>query len=152
MIRDRLAQADCGRGAVLDGFPRTPAQAEALDELLGGRGARVAAVLYIKVDEAVLIQRLSGRWMCRQAGHVYHQVFNPPKAPGVCDVDGSPLYQRNDDTEETVAHRIAVYLRQTAPLIEHYRKRGQIIEIDGGQPIEVVSRQSLEALPERQGR
>jgi adenylate kinase len=109
-------------------------------------------VLYIKVDEAVLIQRLSGRWMCRQAGHVYHQVFNPPKAPGVCDVDGSPLYQRNDDTEETVAHRIAVYLRQTAPLIEHYRKRGQIIEIDGGQPIEVVSRQSLEALPERQGR
>src|SRR3972149_11800421 len=101
MIRDRLARADCGRGAVLDGFPRTPAQAEGLDGVLGGRGGRVAAVLYIKVDEAVLIQRLSGRWMCRQAGHVYHQLFNPPKAAGVCDVDGSPLYQRNDDTEET---------------------------------------------------
>ena len=152
MIHDRLAQADCGRGAVLDGFPRTPDQAEALDGLLGERGARVAAVLYIKVDEAVLIQRLSGRWMCRQAGHVYHQLFNPPKAAGVCDVDGSPLYQRSDDTEETVARRIAVYLRQTAPLIEYYRKRGQIIEIDGGQPIEVVARKALEALPERQGR
>ena len=112
----------------------------------------MGAALYIKVDEELLIQRLSGRWMCREAGHVYHQMFNPPKTPGVCDVDGSQLYQRQDDSAETVAHRIKVYLRQTAPVIEHYRARGQIIEIDGGLPIEEVCRQALTALPERGGR
>ncbi len=152
MIRDRLARPDCASGAILDGFPRTPNQAEALDKILAEKGTRVGAVLYIKVDEEILIQRLSGRWMCREAGHVYHQMFNPPKQPGVCDVDGSPLYQREDDSAETVAHRISVYLRQTAPLIEHYRARGGIIEIDGGLPIEEVSRQMLAALPERAGR
>lgn len=148
MIRDRLARPDCAGGAVLDGFPRTPSQANALDGLLAQKGARVGAVLYIKVDEDVLIQRLSGRWMCREAGHVYHQLFNPPKTKGVCDVDGSPLYQRDDDSAETVARRIRVYLEQTAPLIEHYRMGGQIIEIDGGLPIEEVSRQALAGLPE----
>jgi adenylate kinase len=152
MIRDRLARPDCARGAVLDGFPRTPNQAEALDKILAEKGTRVQAVLYIKVDEETLIQRLSGRWMCREAGHVYHQLFNPPKQPGLCDVDGSPLYQREDDSAETVAHRINVYLRQTAPLIEHCRARGEIIEIDGGLPIEEVSRQMLAALPEGAGR
>jgi adenylate kinase len=148
MIRDRLARPDCAQGAVLDGFPRTPNQADALDRMLLEMGANLAAVLYIKVDEQVLIQRLSGRWMCRQAGHVYHQMFNPPRQPGVCDVDGSALYQREDDTAETVAHRIDVYLRQTAPVIGHYQERGMIIEIDGGLPIEEVSRQMLAALPE----
>lgn len=148
MIRSRLARPDCERGAILDGFPRTPNQANALDEILVEMGARVGAVLYIKVDEQILIQRLSGRWMCREAGHIYHLMFNPPKQPGVCDVDGSQLYQRGDDSAETVANRIKVYLRQTAPLIEHYRKRGEIIEIDGSQPIEEVSRQVLAALPE----
>ncbi|HLC06468.1 MAG TPA: adenylate kinase [Anaerolineales bacterium] len=152
MMRDRLARSDCAPGAILDGFPRTPNQAVALDELLAERNAKVGAALYIKVDEELLIQRLSGRWMCREAGHVYHQMFNPPKTPGVCDVDGSQLYQRQDDSAETVAHRIKVYLRQTAPVIEHYRARGQIIEIDGGLPIEEVCRQALTALPERGGR
>jgi adenylate kinase len=152
MIHDRLARPDCASGAILDGFPRTPDQAEALDKMLAEKGTRVGAVIYIKVDEEILIQRLSGRWMCREAGHVYHQMFNPPKKPGVCDVDGSPLYQREDDSAETVAHRINVYLRQTAPLIEHYRERGEIIEIDGGLPIEEVSRRVLAALPERASR
>jgi adenylate kinase len=147
MIEDRLARPDCAGGAILDGFPRTPNQAEALDKILAAKGARVGAVLYIKVDEQILIQRLSGRWMCRQAGHVYHQMFNPPKQAGVCDVDGSPLYQREDDSAETVAHRISVYLRQTAPLIEYYRERGDIVEIDGGLPIEEVSRQVMAAVP-----
>jgi adenylate kinase len=152
MIRDRLAKPDCAHGAILDGFPRTPNQAEALDRILAEKGSRLAAVLYIKVAEEVLIQRLSGRWMCREAGHVYHQMFNPPKTPGICDVDGSPLYQREDDSAETVAHRIKVYFGQTAPLIEHYRERGKIIEIDGGLPIEDVSRQVLAAIPEGAGR
>jgi adenylate kinase len=147
MIEDRLARPDCAGGAILDGFPRTPNQAEALDKILAAKGGRVGAVLYIKVDEQILIQRLSGRWMCRQAGHVYHQMFNPPKQAGVCDVDGSPLYQREDDSAETVAHRISVYLRQTAPLIEYYRERGDIVEIDGGLPIEEVSRQVMAAVP-----
>lgn len=146
MIRERLTRPDVAKGALLDGFPRTPAQAAALDEMLAGFQSRVSAVPYIKVDENALIERLTGRWTCRAQGHVYHEKFNPPQQPGVCDLDGSELYQRDDDKAETVKNRIRVYFEQTMPLIEYYRNAGILIEVDGAQAIEAVSRDLLEAL------
>lgn len=146
MIRDRLSRPDCEAGAVLDGFPRTPAQADALEKMLAELGGEVNAVPYITADEAILVERASGRWTCRAQGHIYHQKFNPPKQPGVCDVDGSELFQRDDDKAETVAKRIRVYLEQTMPLVAHYRKSGRLIEIDGAQPVEQVTKELLAAL------
>src|SRR3990172_900668 len=125
MVRDRLKQPDCVEGAVLDGFPRTPAQAEALNKMLGELGGKVNLVPYIKVPEEVLVERLTGRWTCKgPRQHVYHMKFNPPKVSGVCDIDGAQLFQRPDDQEETVVRRIAEYVKNTAPLIEYYRERG----------------------------
>ena len=146
MIRDRLSRADCKPGALLDGFPRTPAQADALAEMLAGFAGRVNAVPYIKVAEDVLIERLTGRWTCRAQGHVFHTKFNPPQKAGVCDVDGSELYQRDDDKAETVINRIQVYFQQTRPLIEYYQKAGLLLEVDGKQPIEQVTADLLAAL------
>jgi len=146
MIRDRLARPDAAQGALLDGFPRTPAQADALANMLAGFNGQVAAVPYIKVDEAELVGRLAGRWTCRAQGHVFHEKFNPSKQAGVCDFDGSELYQRDDDKAETVANRIHVYFQQTMPLIDYYRKVGTLVEIDGAQPIEKVSVDLLAAL------
>jgi adenylate kinase len=132
MIRERLQAPDAKGGALLDGFPRTVAQAEALDGLLAEFGGRVSVVLYIKVAEQALLERLSGRWICRGAQqHAYHLLFNPPKAAGKCDVDGTALYQRDDDTAEVQARRIKVFLDQTAPLIAFYGKRGQLVEVNG---------------------
>lgn len=146
MIRERLARPDCAKGALMDGFPRTPAQAEAFDAMLPGSG--VDAVPYIQVGEDELVRRLSGRWVCRAEGHVYHEAFNPPKQTGICDVDGSELYQREDDKRDTVQRRIRVYFEQTAPLIDYYRERHLLIEINGEQDIEAVSVELLKALPE----
>lgn len=143
MIQDRLAQPDCANGALLDGFPRTTAQAMALDEMLAKMGAKIESVLYIAVPPDVLVERLSGRWTCKAAGHVYHEKFNPPKQAGVCDLDGSELYQREDDKAETVRQRIQVYRTQTQPLIDYYQNQGVLVEIDGMQSIEDVSRQIL---------
>lgn len=147
MIRQRLTHPDCAHGALLDGYPRTPAQAQALEEKLEEFGGKVDRVPYIQVDEAELVKRLSGRWTCQAEGHIYHEEFNPPKKPGVCDVDGSELYQREDDKRETVQRRIHVYFEQTAPLIEHYRKQGVLVEINGNQAIEAVTADLLAALP-----
>lgn len=147
MIKDRLARPDCQPGALLDGFPRTPAQAQALDSMLAGFGGKVNAVPYISVPEDVLVQRLTGRWTCRAQGHVYHEKFNPPASPGVCDADGSELYQREDDKAETVTRRIRVYLEQTEPLIDYYRQHGTLIEVNGELPIEQVTAELLAALP-----
>ncbi len=149
MIRDRLARPDCQSGALLDGFPRTPAQAEALASMLMGLQGEVTAVPYISVPETELIERLTGRWTCRAAGHIYHQKFNPPRQPGVCDLDGSELYQREDDKAETVTRRIRVYLEQTEPLIAYYRKSGLLIEVDGTSSIEAVTTDLLAALAAR---
>ncbi len=149
MIRERLSRPDCARGALLDGFPRTPPQAQALDGMLAEFNGRVNAVPYIKVAENVLIERLTGRWTCRAQGHVFHEKFNPPERPGVCDYDGSELYQRDDDKAETVANRIKVYFAQTMPLIDYYQKAGLLIEVDGAQPIEKVTADLLEALQAR---
>lgn len=147
MIRERMKQPDCAKGAILDGFPRTVPQAEALDAFLAD--AKLGAVRkapYIKVEAQVLIDRLSGRWSCRAGGHVYHEKFNPPKTAGKCDADGSELYQREDDKAETVKNRIRVYFEQTTPLIEYYRRKGVLAEIDGAKPIEDVTRELLAAV------
>lgn len=146
MIRERLSQPDCQKGALLDGFPRTPVQADALNEMLKEFNGKVDVVPYISVPSEVLIQRLGGRWTCRLNGHVFHEKFNPPAQPGVCDFDGSELYQRDDDKPETVERRIKVYFEQTSPLIEYYRSRGLLVEIDGTLPIDEVTQQMLAAI------
>jgi adenylate kinase len=148
MIQERLSRPDCQGGALLDGFPRTPAQADALAVMLAGFKGQVNAVPYINVPEEVLIERLTGRWTCRAEGHIFHQKYNPPKVFGICDHDGSELYQREDDKVETVTRRIRVYLEQTQPLIDYYRSRHLLIEVDGKQPIEKVTVELLGALPE----
>jgi adenylate kinase len=139
MIRTRLSQPDCKAGALLDGFPRTTVQADALEALLAEFGGEVNHVPYITASESVLIERLSGRWTCRAQGHIFHEKYHPPQKAGVCDEDGSELYQRDDDKSETVIRRIQVYFAQTAPLIAYYRERGLLSEIDGDQPIEKVT-------------
>lgn len=146
MIRDRLKRPDCAGGAILDGFPRTPAQAKALDEMLAELNGKVVSVPYISVPARVLIERLSGRWTCRAQGHVYHILYNPPKQAGICDEDGSDLYQREDDQPATVERRIKVYLEQTSPLIDHYRQAGLLVEVDGTQSIDRVTTDLLSAV------
>jgi adenylate kinase len=146
MIRERLSRPDCRGGALLDGFPRTPHQAEALTIMLSEVYGEVSSVPYISVPDDVLIERLSGRWTCRQAGHVFHQKYNPPHQIGICDFDSSELYQREDDKAETVKRRIRVYNEQTQPLVDYYQKRGVLIKVDGKKPIEQVTQDLLDAL------
>lgn len=146
MIRERLAQPDCESGAILDGFPRTPSQADALDTMLEEFNGMVDAVPFITGEEDVLVERLSNRWTCRANGHIFNQQSNPSQENGVCDIDGSELYQRDDDKAETVKRRIQVYLEQTSPLISYYRTRGKLIEIDGMQTIEQVTDALVSAL------
>jgi len=145
MVKERLSRPDCARGAVMDGFPRTPAQAGAFETLLAEIDGKVDHVPFISVPNDVLVERLSGRWMSH-SGRVYHALYNPPKVKWVDDVDGSPLYQREDDKPETVLHRIKVYYDQTSPLIEFYRQAGTLVEIDGTQEIEQVTEDLLEAV------
>lgn len=146
MIRERFSRSDCINGAILDGFPRTPAQADALCEMLKEFGGKVNLVPFITAPVEVLIERLAGRWTCRVCGRVYHERFNPPKKMGVCDADGGELYQREDDKAETVIHRIEVYQTQTAPLVTYYQERSVLAEINGFAPIEEVSAQLMAAL------
>ncbi len=146
MVKERLSRPDCFKGALLDGFPRTPAQADALSKMLAELNGKVNVVPYISVPPELLIERLGGRWTCRAEGHVYHQKYNPPKVAGKCDLDGSDLYQREDDTPATVENRIRVYLQQTSPLIDYYRQRGLLAEIDGTRPINDVSVDLLAAI------
>ncbi len=146
MVRDRLLKDDCSNGAILDGFPRTPTQAESLTKLLAEFGGKVVSVPFIHVPDAVLIERLTGRWTCRAQGHIYHEKNNPPRVSGICDLDGSELYQREDDKRDTVLHRIQVYQEQTAPLIEYYRHQGLLTEVDGTIGIENVTDHMLNAI------
>jgi adenylate kinase len=146
MIKDRLIRPDCEAGAILDGFPRTPAQAEALERMLSGFNGKVDYVPFITAAEQILVERASGRWTCRAQGHIYHEKFNPPQTPGVCDIDSSELYQRDDDKVETVSNRIKVYFQQTMPLVEYYRRKGVLMEIDGSQPVEQVTENLLASL------
>ncbi len=143
MVRERLSRPDAAPGAILDGFPRTIAQAEALESLLIDLGNELAVVPYIKVPEDVLLARLAGRWTCRKCGAMYHQLFSPPKKAGVCDKCGGELYQRPDDTPETQRHRIEVYSDQTAPLIDYYRRKGLLVEVDGQPGIDEIQAELL---------
>lgn len=146
MVRQRLSAEDCSRGALMDGFPRTLAQAKAFDELLEQMGSKVHAVPYIHVAEEELVERLSGRLTCRAEGHVFHKRYNPPSHPEKCDFDDSALYQRDDDRPETVKNRIKVFYQQTSPLIEYYRQQGKLMEIDGMKSVEEVSAEVLEKM------
>jgi len=146
MVTDRLSRSDCDEGAILDGFPRTPAQAEALSEYLAERNDEIASVPLINVPEDELVERLSGRWVCKAEGHVYHMKYNPPKNDKICDIDGSELYQREDDKRETVIQRIQVYKEQTTPLINFYEEKGLLVYIDGDQSIEDVTEQLMDTV------
>ncbi len=143
---DRLDQPDAAAGAILDGFPRTRAQAEALDSALAESDRKVERALLIEVPIEDLVQRAGGRWICSASGHVYHAIANPPLAPGVCDLDGSPLVQRADDREETVRARMAQQLGSLADVVDHYRGRGVLRAVDGHRPIRDVTVSLLEQL------
>jgi adenylate kinase len=146
MVQDRISRPDCEKGVLLDGFPRTPAQAEALGVMLKGLGGMVSCVPFISVPSEVLIERLCGRWTCPTCGRVYHEKFNPPAQAGKCDAEGAVLIQRDDDKSETVERRIRVYGEQTAPLIAYYRNLGVLAEVDGTQSIEAVGQLMLAAV------
>jgi len=145
MVKERLSRPDCSKGAVLDGFPRTPTQAEALKIIMNELGGEVNLVPYVSVPAEVLVERLGGRWMS-YSGRVYHALYNPPRVRWFDDIDGTALYQREDDKAETVRRRIEVYIQQTSPLIEHYRDLGLLVEIDGTQDIDKVTRDILDAV------
>ncbi len=138
MIVDRMRQADASHGVLLDGFPRTVAQAKALDQELEQEGRKLELALYLQVPFEELVDRAAGRWTCRIDGTTYNYRGNPPRTPGVCDIDGGELYQREDDRPEVVTERIRVYLRDTVPVLDYYRARGILREIDGTQDIPVV--------------
>jgi len=146
MIRERLSRPDCESGAILDGFPRTPAQADALESMLQEFNGHVDVVPFVTANEDVLVERLGGRWTCRANGHIFNEKSNPPKNDNVCDFDGSELYQRDDDKAETVKHRIEVYFNQTSPLISYYRDHGKLVEIDGTRSIDQVTQDLLAAV------
>jgi adenylate kinase len=140
MVLDRISAPDCEQGVILDGFPRNLKQAEALDKALAQQGKAIDKVIYINVSEEELIKRLSGRWICRQCQTPYHITNSPPKVWGKCDKCGGELYQRPDDTAESVRKRLEVYLAQTAPLIDYYTQLGKLLEIDGGGSVDEVAK------------
>ncbi len=146
IVKDRLTEEDCKAGFLLDGFPRTIYQAEKLDEELKAMNIKLDKVINIHADKDILIERVVGRRICKVCGKGYHIIFDPPKEDNVCDLDGGELFQREDDTEETVSKRIEVYEEQTQPLIAYYEDKGIIVNVDGTQTIEKVSKDIFEAL------
>lgn len=146
MVRDRLERADCADGAILDGFPRTTAQAEALSRMLTDMGRRLDGVIYFDVEEEELVRRLSGRRICRDCQAPYHVHFDPPSREGVCDRCGGELYQRDDDKPETVRNRLRVYFEQTAPLVEFYKGAQLLRTVDAAGDIETVTRRLKEVI------
>jgi len=138
MMGERLGRADARPGFILDGFPRTIAQAEALAKLLKDLGQTLDTVVYFDVSEPELLRRLTGRRVCRKCGHTYHLVSNPPERAGICDACGGELYQRDDDSEATVRKRLQVYQRQTAPLLDYYRQRNTLTTVAGEGPVAMI--------------
>lgn len=143
---ERLDRPDARRGFVLDGFPRTLVQAEALDRALEAAGKRLDRALWLEVPHDVLVARLSGRWICASCQTVYHELTSPPSVPGVCDRCGGDLRQRADDRPEAVERRLRVYLAETAPLVEYYRARSVLRVVDGNQPVDAVKAALLRAV------
>lgn len=146
IVRDRLAQDDCKKGFILDGFPRTVEQADALDGILKELGLKLKRVLNINVPAADLVERAVGRRICKKCGATYHVKFNPSQKEGICDECGGELFQRADDTAETMTNRLSVYEASTKPLIDYYQKAGIYTEVDGRQAIDKVTRDLIEAL------
>ena len=148
LVAERLKERDCEKGFILDGFPRTIPQAQGLDRILKTMGLSLNGVLSVQVPESIIIERLAGRRTCRSCGALSHMVFNPPKKAGVCDRCGGELYQRDDDREETIANRLKVYEKQTAPLANYYRERGLLREIDGVGEVNDIRARVTKALGE----
>ncbi|MFZ5779389.1 MAG: adenylate kinase [Pseudomonadota bacterium] len=147
LIEDRIAQPDCAKGFILDGFPRTEAQAEALDQMLAKTGRQLDRVIEMQVDEAALTERIVGRYSCAKCGAGYHDKFKRPKVEGVCDVCGATEFtRRKDDNAETMKTRMAAYRAQTEPLLPYYRARGVLRTVDGMAPMDEVYRQILSIL------
>jgi adenylate kinase len=146
LVAERLRDPDCRSGFILDGFPRTLAQADELEQMLDGTGLALKSALCLQASNEVIIKRLSGRRTCKRCGSLHHLDFNPPARPGICDRCGGELYQREDDREEMIAARLRVYENQTAPLKEYYRKRGLLKEIDGMGSVEEVGKRVLRAV------
>jgi adenylate kinase len=146
MVTDRLTHEDATEGFLLDGFPRTVHQAEVLDDLLAAKSAAVDVVLELVVDDDEVVRRLSGRRTCRRCGHVWHLDFDPPATAGQCDRCGGELFQRDDDSEDTIRHRLEVYADQTSPLIGYYGDRGLLRGVDAAGPVEDVTERAINAL------
>ena len=146
MVLERLSAPDCENGAILDGFPRNTQQAEALDKALAPQSKAIDRVVYVKVSEGELLKRLSGRWICRNCQAPYHAVDSPPKVEGKCDRCGGELYQRADDTEETVKKRLEVYFAETSPLIDYYKRSDKLVEIKGEGNVAEVNQRIVAAL------
>jgi len=146
MILERISQGDCASGCLFDGFPRTLQQAKTLDKALKEQGRTIDKAIYIEVPNEELVKRLSGRWLCRTCQAPYHITNSPPKTPGKCDRCGGELYQRPDDKEETVKERLNVFLAQTVPILDYYRKQGKLVRVDGNRGMEGVARGIVSAL------
>ena len=138
IVKERLSQSDAKDGFLLDGFPRTVEQAEALNNIMSELGTQIDQTIYVEVPEEELMNRLTGRRICETCGATYHLVFNPPKTEGICDLDGGKLYQREDDNPETVQNRLEVNIKQTAPLLDFYKGLGVLATVDGSKDIEEV--------------
>lgn len=151
IVKERLSEEDCRKGWILDGFPRTTAQAAALDAMLHDMGITLTAVLNISADKDDLVKRISGRYVCRSCGASFHSEFRPPRVKGVCDTCGGELYQRDDDKADTVSQRLAVYETSTRPLIDYYRASGVLYDIDGNRSMEDVYSQ-IQAVLKKAGK
>lgn len=145
-LDEQTAGSDSVTGALFDGYPRNEAQAHVLSEQIAERGEQLAAIVHIGVPRDVLMERLTGRLVCKECGRTYHKLFNPPAKEGVCDVCGGELYQRSDDTPEAVERRLTIYFEQTEPLLDLWRPHGIVHEINGNQPIDNVSNEIVQAL------
>lgn len=149
MVKDRLSQEDAAEGFLLDGFPRNVLQAETLKGMLSDLRTNLDVVLELRVDEEEVVKRLSGRRSCPECGRVYHVEYDAPRTAGRCDDDGAELYQREDDREETIRHRLKVYREQTAPLVEFYEREGLLVSISATGPVEEVTARAEAAIKEK---
>ena len=146
IVKERLSQSDCENGFLLDGFPRTIQQADALENMLTELGRKIDHVVNLSVDRSFLLARLTGRRICKTCGSTYHIMFNPPKTEGICDKDGGELYQRSDDSEEQVGTRLDEYTSKTAPLLNYYADKGTLRDVNGERDIDVVTADIIKTL------
>lgn len=146
IVKERISEDDAKKGFLLDGFPRTIDQAEALNDIMSELSRNIDAVINIEVPEEELMNRLTGRRICEKCGTTYHLVFNPPKVDGICDIDGGKLYQREDDNPETVSNRLNVNVKQSKPILEYYNEKGVLKNIDGAKDIDDVTKDVIDIL------